>query len=557
MSRNLKAVILYTVIALILTWPLAINIGSSYPSAFVTEGGDPNMYIWLMDAVAKKVTNFSFHPGEMLFYPSGINFLGGYEGPIMLLVSTPVVLLTHNAVLAYNLVLLLAIILTCFVCYKLILYLTESYPVALLVGFSFGFSPYMMVRSTQHIDLLFLFSALLVVLYGLKSVENPNRKNLLWLIFSVFLTAISAWYYLVGSLIFLLILGIFKFSRIRENKKQWLWTIGGIGFLLVLFSIPMFLNSTSMSDEYVKFLVDYRGADPREFFVPHPFMHSWSWPLYKNFPSPFESTSYFGIIGLIALIVVCLPRFKIPNKRLWLSLIIVSILLSLGNYIQIGNHQYPAPFSFLREFPPFDHIRSPNRFFIFAYLGATIVFAYFLSQIKDQIKNKKLLLAGLSFLIIVMVSERAIVPFPLVSIKVPEFYKEIGNSNEKFAIADIPMLDPGRSLYNYYQIYHKKPIVNGEYTWTTYDQHTFDFTKSNGFLTHTFSNPCSRVVPIKPGDAQNAFQHLADNNIRYLVVHNLLFQYEECYSLIKYVHDFLKDKKPVFSDGEITVYSTK
>jgi hypothetical protein len=173
---NLKAFIIFTVIALILTWPLLPHITTHYPSTFENTGGDPNMYIWFMDLMAKKVAHPSFNVSQMIFYPDGMNYWAGYEAPIILFVSTPVILITHNAVLAYNLVLLLAMILAGYVCYILIRYLTKSYGAALIAGLSFGFSEFVIVRATQHIDLLFLFPILMVVLYAFKFLENPSRR---------------------------------------------------------------------------------------------------------------------------------------------------------------------------------------------------------------------------------------------------------------------------------------------------------------------------------------------------------------------------------------------
>ncbi len=559
MNQNLKAIVIYTVLAFVLTWPLVMHIGSHYPSAYPIEGGDPNMYIWFMDAVAKKVQNPSFHPGEMIFYPNGLNLMAGYEAPLVLLVSTPIILLTQNPVLAYNVILLLGFILTCFACYLLILYLTKSFVVALITGFSFGFSPYMMVRSTQHLDLLFLFTVIFVLYFVLKTIDVPDKKNFVWLILAVFLTAMAAWYYLVGSLIMLFILGLFKYKEIWQYKWRWFWTLSLIGILLLIFAIPMFLNKSSMSSIYVDFLVNRRGTEPANFFVPHAFMQSWTWPVYRTFPSPFEATSYFGLVGLIAIFVLALGKFKIPNRWFWISTIVVFTIISIGNYWELANgKKIWMPFSFLSNFVPFDHVRSPNRFFIFTYLSATVVFAYFLAELKDNIKFKRAFKYIFLVLLILLLSERAIFPYPLVSIPVSEFYKTLGESKEKFAIIDIPLADPGRAVYDYYQVYHKKAIVHGEYFWTSYNANTFDFIKANGLLSHAFSNPCSKPVPIKPGDKDRALKHVCDNNIRYVVVHNLLYRFEDdCVRGAVFVHNFFENQKPVFSDGEITVYATK
>ncbi len=539
-----------------LTWPLVLNLTHSYPSTLVMEGGDPNMYIWFMDLMAKKVVDPNLNLAEMVYYPAGMNFLAGYEGPILLTLSTPIVLLTHNPILAYNLVLLTAFILTAYACYIFVLYLTKSYYSAIITGFSFGFSQYMMVRSTQHIDLLFLFTLPFMALYSFKFFENPSKRNILLLSLSVFITALSAWYYLVGGLIFIFILFLFNYRKFFVSKKQYVFAGLGTGLAILLPALPMFLNRSDAAYKYVNMLIETRGADFWNFFIPHYYISPWSFtrPIYENYISPYEATSYFGLIGIVAIFVLVFLRNKlvIPFKFFWVTIIAVFILIAIGNHLQVFQYRIPMPFSFLDNFIPFDRLRAPNRFFVFSYFGATVIFGYFLAYIRNYLQTQKTKIVFTSLIVLLLICERFIFPYPLMSIPVPEFYKQVGQMDEKFAIADIPLINPGFSLYNYYQIYHKKPIVDGEYFWTAYNGHTFDFIRSNQLLFN--SAPCNLYPPNI--DKQQTLKQLADANIRYVVVHNFILQSQNCPPLTIFIHKFFENNQIVFSDGEITVYST-
>lgn len=556
-NKNLKALLLYVVLTLIFTWPLLPHITTHYPSTFYGEGGDPNMYIWFMDTVAQKVAHPSFHPSNMIFYPQGINFMAGYEAPIMLVISTPIILLTHNPILAYNIVLLLAFILTCYVCYLLILYLTRSYFASLITGFSFGLSPYMMVRGVQHIDLLLLFTVPWVVLCAFKFVDNPNRRNIAILALSIFITALSAWYYLVGCFIFLGLLLLFNFRKFWTNKRIYFEAAAAVALAILVPAIPMFIFRSNSAFHYVDILIETRGADPLNFFVPHPYMYQWTWGIYKYFISPYEATSYFGIVGIIAIFTLVFGRRQIDirNRRLWIMSMIVFIVLALGVHFYIFHHQISLPFEFLRKFIPFSRLRAPNRFFVFAYLATTVIFGYFLAYLQTTIKKPKTLWAITIIILALLVSERSMIPYPILSMPVSEFYKNIGKDGQNYSIVDIPFINPGLSLYNYYQIYHGKPIVDGEYFWTAYTNQTFDFARNNELLFNSVPSEGARVPQV---DKAKALKQLADANIRDVIVHNFILNNfsNDDVKMIKFIHIFFRDQKPVFADGDITVYST-
>ncbi len=514
------------------------------------------MYIWFMDAIAQKVVNWDFNPSHMLFYPDGMNFWASFEAPIILTVSTPVILLTHNPILAYNIILLLAFILTCYACYHLILYLTRSEYAALITGFSFGFSPYMLVRGTQHLDLVLLFCVPWAILNALKFLESPCRKNSWLLALSIFITALSAWYYLVGVLIFLCLMFVFNLRKSLESKRVYFATFCLVSLAVLLPALPMLLNRSELSVLYVEKVGQAYAADVLNFFIPHPYMHSWSWFIYNDFPSPFEATSYFGLVGLVAIVVMLFfsKKMLIPHRGMWMATILFFLLISLGIKINILGHNITMPFEFLNNFTPFDRLRAPNRLFILSYLATTVLFGYFLAYINDKFPNARWKITVTVFALAVLLSERYILSYPIFVPKVPEFYKTIGENQEQFAIADIPLIDPGLSLYNYYQIYHKKPIVDGEYFWTSYTDRTFKFILANPLLSNSI--PCNGRTTAQGIDIKKTLKDLSDADIRYVVAHNFIAYDLKCPSINIFIREFFAGQKPVFSDGEISVYST-
>ncbi|MBX4187273.1 MAG: glycosyltransferase 87 family protein [Candidatus Doudnabacteria bacterium] len=565
--RHAIAAGIFAILTLGMTWPLVTHITTSYPSTFQNFGGDPNMYVSYIDLVYKDLSgNLPVSVDQMLFYPGGVNFYAGYEGAIMMLVALPTMALSHNPILAYNLILLLAFFLTAYCSYRLIWYFTNSYSAALTSGFAFGFSTYMMVRGLQHLDLLFLFTVPLLVLATFKFYDQPNYKSVIWLGLSVLLVALSAWYYLIGGLIFLGLVFLSRFRSHLVSKKFYAYAALAIAIAVLIPAAPLLLNSSSQATTNANTLVDRAGAQPLNYILPHPFAVIWSWlthGIYEKFPSVyeepypyFEQSSYFGLVGLIAVLVLFFGRkkFEIPHRKLWIWTLIIFSVLALGNYLQIGKWQIAMPFALLRKMFPFDHLRAPNRFFVFAYLASTVVFGYFIAQAKTFLPNPNWRRWWGIILLLALFSERWMFPYPLVTVPVSQFYKDLRNEPGNFAVVDVPVARLfGDSSYNYFQVVHSKPIVDGEFFWTVYDDHTFDYINSNKLLMSS--------VTCKPDlnniDPNPALEDLAAHNIRYVIVHNfILHDYKNCPGIGIYVHKFFQGQRPVFADGELTVYAT-
>ena len=71
---HLKAFLIFTLLTIIFTWPLLLHLTTHYPSTLYGEGGDPNMYIWFMNTMAHKATDFHFQLKQLVFFPDGMNF---------------------------------------------------------------------------------------------------------------------------------------------------------------------------------------------------------------------------------------------------------------------------------------------------------------------------------------------------------------------------------------------------------------------------------------------------------------------------------------------------
>ncbi len=185
--------------------------------------------------------------------------------------------------------------------------------------------------------------------------------------------------------------------------------------------------------------------------------------IYDNFlerwngPFPWEATSYLGpiIIGLMIVFIVRRRRWTKQKPWLWMTSAILFLILAMGNFIDILGLKIPLPFQILRHIFPFSLARAPNRFFVFTLISAAVMSGFVLAYLAQNLKRKHLILFSIPLLAFLL-AERMIFPFPMQTAKVPEFYRTIAADKEDYAIADLPIYNPGYNIYNHYQMTHNQ-----------------------------------------------------------------------------------------------------
>ena len=566
-KKHLLAIGSYPLLALAFTWPLILKITTHFPSSDEWYGGDPNMYVWWMSWFAKAITGqTAVEPARMIFWPGGVNLWSGYDGIIMNVIGVPANLLTGNPVLSYNLVILSAFVAAAVAAYALGYALTRSAYAAWFSGFAFGFSTYLLVRGLQHPNLCLIFAIPLLFLAAWRFGEQPSWKNAWWLAGAVFLNGLTSFYYHVGAMVLVALMGFYYISKLI--KKPWLLagSAGLVGLAAALPALPILFQGTSGMRIYPESFVRNMGADPTNFLLPHPLTNVFgqlTQDAYNNLPTVFwggynlyEITSYFGLPLLILLAAWILWRKKIatPAAGFWLTIIPVFLILAFGVELRLGLWRIPMPLAWLRNFFPFSLVRSPNRMFIFALLATIILVACLLAYLEKN-SRRRFLFVGLNIILFTaLTAERLIMPYPTFANRVSDFYRQMGNDTETYAVADLPITYPGISEYDYFQLIHGKPIVDGEYFYTTYTKDTLALILANPLL---LASVCEEGTPteVVVADRDRTFRELALSGVRYVIVHNLLLANgQNCAYARAYIREFFSGLEPVFADGDITVY---
>lgn len=564
---HLPVLTIYAGLAVLMTWPLILHITTAYPSADPWFGGDPNMYIWYGDWLAKAVTGTTpIAADKMLLYPQGINPYGGYEGLLMTAVTVPVILIGRNPVLAYNIFILLCFLAAAGAAYALLFDLTGARLAAGIGGFIFGFSPYIMVRALQHPNLIMIATVPLLALAALKFAERPSAGGAARLAGAVLLNALSSWYYHIAGLVFLPFVAVFYRRSLRRRPGTAL--LGGLAAIVaaVLPALPLLLSPTHGGRPHSLDFIRDLGAQPLNFILPHPLTNVFG-PLtarwYGDFPARFwngpnviESVSYAGpvLLALAAAAWWWKKDIKAPRAAFWTTISVVFAVLALGTEVRLAGLSLQLPFSLLHELFPFSLVRAPGRFFIFTLLGLTVLATFTLTRLQRSFKKTFYLTAVLILLSAILAAERLVLPYPLVTMPVSEFYRDMGRDQDVYAVADLPLTYPGLSEYDYFQTIHGKPIVTGEFFYPAYSDETVAYIAGNRLL---LESVCRENAPaeIELADREAVLDGLAETGVRFIILHHLvLHNAPSCDYPRRFLLAFFAGVKPYFTDGDITVY---
>jgi hypothetical protein len=176
MKRSLIVIAAYALLALTATHPLWQHLGDALPG----DVGDPvlNTYILAWDAHALVVDPLHLFDANIFYpLPNTLAFSENLSGDALL--ALPLMLLSGEPVLTYNLVFLSSFVLAGYGMYLLVLRMTGSRGAAFAAGAAFAFAPYR-IASLAHVQLLTVgwLPLLVLALSGiLRTAHSVLRNN--------------------------------------------------------------------------------------------------------------------------------------------------------------------------------------------------------------------------------------------------------------------------------------------------------------------------------------------------------------------------------------------
>ena len=242
-SHSVRAALLYAAAAVLITWPLAIQLTTRLGA--LEGGGDPYLNLWILgwDLHAWTSDPAGVFSGRVfdasIFYPAPGTLTYSDHLLLQALVLTPVYALTHDVALCYNLLLIGSLVASALAMCLLVHSLTANRTAALIAGLAWGFWPY---RSAQmlHLQLQSLYF-LPLALYAFHRVAAARRwRDAALLGAAAALQAISSVYYGVMTIVAVGVSAVAQgwVSGQWRGRRYWL-TIGGGAVIAAVLVAPV------------------------------------------------------------------------------------------------------------------------------------------------------------------------------------------------------------------------------------------------------------------------------------------------------------------------------
>jgi hypothetical protein len=284
----------YTILAVILTFPLVAHLSSVVPH----DAGDPILNAWILGWNAHQVPMSHAWWNAPIFFPArgAMAFSEHLLG--ISLFATPIQWLGGSPLFAYNVIFLLSFPVSAFAAHLLVYSLTRRHDAAILAGLAFGFSPYR-IAHTPHLQIL-VACWMPVALLALHTYARTRRIR--WLVLfgaAWLLQALSNGYFM---LFFSVLVGLWLlwFLPPWREPRAFLatiaaWAVAAVPLLPLLMGYRAIQQSFGMSRGIGE--IEVFSADVTSVLDSSPLLAFWRFPPSLHRP---EVEMFFGLT-----VVVC------------------------------------------------------------------------------------------------------------------------------------------------------------------------------------------------------------------------------------------------------------
>jgi hypothetical protein len=423
---------LYALLGVLFTLP-----GSLAPrSRLLGYPGDNFQHAWFLWHFAKAITR-GHNPfyTRLILYPDRVNLSWSTTDPLAGFMALPLSL-TFGPAVAYNLSLILQLVLSAFLARLLCLQISRNEMAAFTGGIVFGFSPFLMAHALGHLSLVTAFPLPLfaLVLNRIFTERNASWKLGIFLGLAIVLAGLAHYNYVLLCLLLALFWLVFELlsdsasGRLRILRQVWKPLAAGaatfsVGFAPLLWM--MLADRSQVPPSRGPGHIEQFSADALGFLIP-----SWNHILFGNFVkrmSPaifvagFEGTVYVGILPfLLAAFGFWVGR----RERLgWATraaaLGVVFYLLSLGPEIRVLGHPLGlhGPAALVYQLPFARFLSAPARLNAMVALCLAVLCTLGMKWILESSKGRQLLVVSAASAI--LVGDYLTIPFPQSSINDP------------------------------------------------------------------------------------------------------------------------------------------
>jgi hypothetical protein len=555
-GTNLVALLVYAVVAVGTTWPLAARITTHLPGGTL----DALLHYWnawwvwraLATGQTPLYTSFLFHPAgiSLAFH----NF--AWLNIAAWLVLRPIV----GGFVAHNLSLLANLALCGFAAFLLARDVTGDGRAALLAGLIYECWPFRLAQ-LDHPNLISTQWIPLFLLFLIRAVRRGRWQDGVLAGVFLALTGYTRWQLLIpAAIVGGLYLACTSPDRRASRRRRALALLLAGGVTVLALTPPVLLMAGQWRTASADLLVEEEEAtmqtDLLAYLTPggsHPVLGSLTRRAYDRYYADRSGGRRFpAYIGAAALALALLGVSKARRAALpWVAIALALVLFALGPVLRVGGRLYPAvpmPYRLVARSFFVRLLRFPDRFNMFLALPVAVLAGHGTAAVLVRVRQRgRGAAAAISCLVAgAVLFEYLAVPVPLQHPQLSPYYATLAAEPGDFAVLNLP-IDPQQSkLYMFAQVTHRHPILQGHAS--RLPRGTYAYLDGHAWLWGL-----RQSGEMSPGltDVGRQLASLAEDDVRYVILHKALVDADrlarwQCYLLIA----------PRFEDEQVAVYAT-
>lgn len=472
--RGLVAIVLaYLAAALAVTWPLALHLTDRLGA--LQGPGDPYLNLWILGWGLRAWTT---DPGGVfagrvfdanIFYPAENTLAYSDHFLLQSLALSPLYLVTGNAVLCYNVLLVASIAASGVAMHVLTRAVTGSTSAALLAGLAWACWPYRTAH-LLHIQLQALYFMPVALLFVHRLVAGRRWSDAFALGASAALQAMASVYYGLMTGIVVAVAAVVLAVTTGQWRSRRLWTrmaaAAALAVALVLpVTLPYVRSQQAEGFGRTMFEASNHSAGATSFVQVPPtnLVYGTTGLLAPRPPRP-GTRDRSGVEHWLfpGLVVIALAGMGIGQnwRRDASPLVLSALALTLvGLFLSLGPEGVRSAYALLHDHVyGFQAIRAPARFAVIGMLGLTLLAALGIRGVRVRRPTFALLLLVASGL------EYVNLPLPLAV--APPATTDVGqwlkNAPEPGAVLHLPLtMDLENTPFMVQSLEHGRSIVNG------------------------------------------------------------------------------------------------
>jgi hypothetical protein len=362
---------------------------------------DPQIFIWCFEwwphAIAHRLD--AFHP-RVIWAPEGVDLAWVTSVPLPSLLAAPLTA-RYGAVVSYNIFTLLMPALAAFAAFVLVRRITSSTWPALLAGYLFGFSPYMIGHQVAgHSVLTAAFLVPVVVYLVLLRLDEKIARP--WFVIAL-ATALTC-QFLISLEIFATIVMfgaialLVAWFTIRDISER-------IPDLAILSATALAASAVALSPYLLRVIVASGlsshpvwkttpfATDLLEMFIPTNALMSGHLPMLIAISSRYshnatESGGYLGLPILVVLVLFFKSRWTRPEGRFLAIMLAALYIASFGARLHVAGYTlFGMPWKLLTRVPLINSA-FPVRFTMYVSLIVAVIVALWIAELRASAAAK-------------------------------------------------------------------------------------------------------------------------------------------------------------------------